>query len=74
VFEDNVNTGYNIPTSPYLSEATGAFFKDLDDFNLKFSMFNEGNLKFSPREWVLNNMTDTVCAEKLMFEISSYNK
>ncbi len=51
---------------PYLTDKTGIDWRELDEL--------EGLIKampyyldvFSPREWVLNNMTDEVCAKKML--------
>lgn len=56
-------------SSPYLSSDAGIFFSNIYDFKTKFDLFLEGKLSFSPRKWILNNMTDKICAEKLRNEI-----
>jgi len=55
--------------APYLTEDTGVHFRDLSDFSIKIEKWEAGQ-GFRPREWVLENMTDVVCARRL-FEIAS---
>lgn len=59
-------------SSPYLSSNTGVFFSNIDDFKIKFNLFVDGKLNFSPRKWVLNSMTDSICAERLRNIILDY--
>jgi glycosyltransferase involved in cell wall biosynthesis len=60
------NKNYEASSAPYLTEQTGRFFRDLEEFTL---LFKQGNLdlsNYSPRNWVLENMTDEKCAQKLV--------
>jgi hypothetical protein len=51
---------YEGSSAPYLSAATGAtFFGDFEDL---IARWEELRRSFRPREWVLQNMTDAVCA------------
>jgi hypothetical protein len=52
-------------SSPYMTLKTGLFFRDYTDFEtiVKNSLTNEN---FSPREWVIKNMSDEICAKRLL--------
>lgn len=51
--------------APYLTPSTGALFSDLEGFKALFRSWRAGTSVFSPRAWVLSNMTDEVCAMRL---------
>lgn len=51
---------YEGSSAPYLSTATGAAFSG--DFEELIARWDELRPGFRPREWVLENMTDAVCA------------
>jgi hypothetical protein len=53
-------------TAPYLSSATGRFFDSLDRFQAALDDWEAGRTAFHPRMWVLENMSDEVCARKLL--------
>lgn len=53
-------------TAPYLSEETGAFFTDIADFETVFINWVNNRERFQPRKWVMENMSDKVCAQKLL--------
>jgi hypothetical protein len=57
---------YKTSTAPYLSDSTGAFFRSFDHFTELFSAWEAGELKFSPRQWTQNNMSDESCANRLL--------
>lgn len=60
-------------SAPYLSEKTGLFFKDEDDFESKFKEFLE-KIKlnqFEPRTHSLQYFTDKKCVEKLLWIINA---
>jgi len=61
---------YPCSTAPYLSEENGLFFNDFEDFKLQFAYLEANRKQFRPREWVINNMSDDVCASKLIKEIN----
>jgi len=56
---------YKCSTAPFLSHSTGAFFTDFEDFKIKFLLWKQNKFYFEPRKWVLNNMSDEICAENL---------
>jgi hypothetical protein len=49
-------------TAPFLSDETGLFFNDFNDFKTVFSFWGKSKTSFHPRKWVLNNMSDESCA------------
>lgn len=56
---------YNCSTAPYLNKFNGLFFNNLEHFKIQFSYWEENQSLFTPREWVLNNLSDEVCSEHL---------
>ena len=57
--------GYEmINTIPYLTAATGGYWLSTDE--LLSLVANFSPTRFQPRNWVLANMTDRVCAEKFL--------
>lgn len=53
-------------TAPYLTDSTGAFFRTFDEFADLFSAWEAGETRFNPRQWALDNMSDEVCARRLL--------
>ena len=53
-------------TAPYLSSATGLFFDSLTKFRAVFDDWESKRVIFHPRKWVLGNMSDEVCAKRLL--------
>lgn len=72
---NDINTyrgrAYNCTTSPYLSNDTGVFFDDIHDFEIKFRQWERQEFNFEPRKWCIENMSDVVCAQKLLSIIHS---
>lgn len=56
-------------TAPYLDEGNGIFFDQLEDFKSIFENWSSNKIRFSPRKWTLENMSDEVCASKLCNKI-----
>jgi len=57
--------GYQaIATIPYLTDTTGSYSSSVDELSAMLANFPRHN--FEPRKWVLDNMTDTVCAHKFL--------
>lgn len=52
-------------TAPYLTEDTGRFFRNIEEFENAFSAWESNPGRFMPRQWVLENMSDEVCARRL---------
>ena len=52
-------------SAPYLTPATGAAFRAIDELQpvLERALRSAGS--FQPREWVVANMTDAVCSQRL---------
>lgn len=63
-----------VPASscPYLTKDTGARWRNVDD--LRNIIYLYDRKYFSPRAWVLNNMSDKVCAASLLNTISNVKK
>ena len=53
---------YITSTAPYLSINTGLFFDDFENFKIIFAKWESMKDAFRPRQWVLENMSDEVCA------------
>jgi len=51
-------------SAPYLTNSTGQFFKNIDEFKEIFSNWNPE--EYSPRDWVIKNMTDEVTTKNLI--------
>lgn len=56
---------YACSTAPYLCVENGAFFSGVSEFEALLEQWQTGALSFSPRKWVLSNMTDEYCAKRL---------
>jgi len=52
--------------APYLNSENGKFFNNADELNNILSSIMNNNLVFNPRKWVLENMSDEICAKKLL--------
>jgi hypothetical protein len=51
-------------TAPYLSGGTGMFFENLSEFDKSLDYWESSDCAFSPRAWVLENMSDEIrCSE-----------
>lgn len=62
---------YQCSTAPYLCSATGEFFLDLDQFKEQINAWENGIYNFSPRAWVLENMSDEICARHLYRNVTT---
>ena len=62
-------TIYWAQAAPCLSNATGAYFTNVAELFDLLNDIDSGKIKYSPREWVLNQMTDEVCAKLLLEKI-----
>ena len=56
---------YECSTAPFLTDDNGMFFDDLEHFKRVFSKWSATQSAFRPRQWVLKNMSDEVCARLL---------
>ena len=52
-------------TAPYLCDATGLFFASVAEFEKSLVRWDTSRESFHPRRWVLENMSDEVCARQL---------
>ena len=66
--------GKNVKVSscPYLSSQTGAFFSDFSVFSSLINSFIQ-NHNYSPRDWVLNNLSATHSAKKILMSLDLYD-
>ncbi|WP_156823878.1 hypothetical protein [Oscillatoria acuminata] len=53
-------------SAPYLSELTGRFFREIEDFDLSLEKMKNEFSFFRPREWILNYGTDEIAAHNLL--------
>ena len=56
---------YPASTAPYLTSRTGLFFTSLTEFEAVFEQWSKNRDLFHPRQWVIENMSDEVCARRL---------
>lgn len=56
----------DVSSCPYLSEATGRRFSNFEELGRILDTLSVDNNHFSPREWVLANMSDEVIAKKFL--------
>jgi len=56
--------GLQTTAAPYLTDATGARWKELGEFEAAVKNFSAGG--FQPRTWVMEHMTDRASAEQLV--------
>ena len=61
-----LGVAYGGSTAPYLTETTGEFFSNLDEFSKLLSRWEGGDFYFKPRQWCQKNMSDEVCARNLL--------
>jgi hypothetical protein len=54
----------HVSTAPYLTEATGRFWSEPEE--LESHLAASSMARFTPRLWVTENMSDRVCAQKLL--------
>lgn len=64
------NRRYSCSTAPYLTDMNGLFFDDLEDFKNKFHYWESNRSQFMPRAWVIENMSDKVCARQLYKKVT----
>jgi glycosyltransferase involved in cell wall biosynthesis len=54
---------YQSSPAPYLSAATGAEFRTIDELQALLERWDSPGPGFEPRDWVLANMTNVICAQ-----------
>jgi hypothetical protein len=65
---------YNGNSAPYLNDFNGKFFNNSAELEKLIIDINDGKVTFSPRDWCLKNMTDEICAQKLIDIINKVNE
>jgi len=53
-------------SAPYLNSLNGKFFNNLDEFKKLIKEWTIGVFSFEPRKWVLENMSDEICARQML--------
>lgn len=71
--DKNLKIKVTTSSAPYLTPQTGAFFKNIDEFKTIFVQ-SSNEFKFAPRDWVVENMTDEICAKKIINEFCLLEK
>lgn len=56
----------NISTCPYLTKETGTTFAEMRELDDIISNIDAMLLNVHPREWVMQNMTDEICARRFL--------
>lgn len=56
----------SVTSAPYLQPKTGLKWKQIDELIRLFDRIDSDAVSFAPREWVLENMTDSVSAKYLV--------
>jgi hypothetical protein len=75
VFENNQSINIaggdllDYSSAPYLSNSTGTYFNTLDNFKVSFNRFYFGDIKYSPRDFVVKNFTDLMSTKYLLDKI-----
>jgi hypothetical protein len=70
VYRPVTSTGADV--LPYLAPETGSYWSTPQGL---FDLLLQSSLnKFSPRDWVLANMTDPICASQLLLQIRSHSE
>jgi hypothetical protein len=52
--------------APFLTDQTGAFFLGEEEFVKNLARLNDASVGYAPREYVLEQMTDEICAKKFL--------
>lgn len=60
-------------SAPYLTGQTGIFFSGQSDFKEKFTQFTGQLVNFKPREYIMNNLSDKICAGNFLKLINYEN-
>jgi len=53
-------------SAPYLNVHTGTFFSNLNQFKKLINDFDKISVDYEPRQWVCNNFSDEISANKLL--------
>lgn len=57
-------------TAPYLTAHTGSKFKNINEFKKEFNYMMVNLKLYNTRKWVMNNMSDKICAKNLINKIN----
>lgn len=57
---------FSCSSAPYLNADNGDFFDDIEQFRGLLIAWAEKHTCYQPRNWLLDNMTDEVCAQKIL--------
>lgn len=61
-------------SAPYLTDATGLFWKSPDDLDAALACAARRDFPWRPRDWVLAHMTDAACARRLFAAIEDVSQ
>lgn len=64
-FVYKMHTFKNVSSAPYTTSENGALWKDIDELYCVLDLFLKENT-YSPRKWILNNITDILCSKQLL--------
>jgi hypothetical protein len=68
------NYVFDCSSSPYLTPATGGFFRDWQELSTLLDDYKSQKSAFTPRAWVLENLTDVICAKRLLKTLELSNE
>ena len=65
----------NIPAStiPYWDDRCGEFFYDINELEIIYNKFINNIEKYKPREFVLENLSMSICENKLFELVNNIN-
>jgi hypothetical protein len=61
---------YDCSTAPYLCSQNGLFFDDLENFQTQFSYWETHRAQYTTRAWIMENMSDEMCASMLYKKVT----
>lgn len=64
--ESSKYAGFEVSSAPYLTTTTGNDWQTAEELEALLSGLRNRLLTYSPRRWVLDNMTDAIAAQKLL--------
>ena len=63
---DHEGRAHHASSAPYLTEECGHTFTNLIELEILCNRWNVGELQYAPRQWVVEHMTDKICASRLL--------
>ena len=60
----------DISAAPYLTDRTGHAWRSIDELESLINQYKKNRLYYGPRKWVLENMTDEVCARDFLAKVN----